>query len=74
MTLEEKLQNLPAQSGCYLHKNAKGEILYVGKARNLRSRVRQYFQSARAMDAKTQELVDHVRYPVLEGDIETRGT
>ncbi|MBO0800377.1 MAG: excinuclease ABC subunit C, partial [Blastocatellia bacterium] len=60
MTLEEKLQNLPAQPGCYLHKNAKGEILYVGKARNLRNRVRQYFQNSRALDAKTQELVARI--------------
>ena len=60
MTLDEKLQNLPAQPGCYLHKNAKGEILYVGKARNLRSRVRQYFQNSRALDSKTQELVARI--------------
>jgi excinuclease ABC subunit C len=60
MTLEEKLQNLPTQPGCYLHKNAKGEILYVGKARNLRSRVRQYFQNSRGLDLKTQELVARI--------------
>jgi excinuclease ABC subunit C len=60
MTLEEKLQNLPTQPGCYLHKNAKGEILYVGKARNLRSRVRQYFQNSRGLDIKTQELVARI--------------
>jgi excinuclease ABC subunit C len=60
MTLDEKLQNLPAQPGCYLHKNAKGEILYVGKARNLRSRVRQYFQNSRGLDIKTQELVARI--------------
>ncbi len=64
MTLDEKLQNLPAQPGCYLHKSAKGEIIYVGKAKNLRNRVRQYFQSSRSMDAKTQELV--VRIADLE--------
>ncbi|MGH9848400.1 MAG: excinuclease ABC subunit UvrC [Blastocatellia bacterium] len=60
MTLDEKLQNLPIQPGCYLHKNAKGQIIYIGKAKNLRSRVRQYFQSSRAMDAKTQELVSRI--------------
>jgi excinuclease ABC subunit C len=60
MTLDEKLQNIPAQPGCYLHKNAKGEILYVGKARNLRSRVRQYFQNSRPLDTKTQELVARI--------------
>jgi excinuclease ABC subunit C len=60
MTLDEKLQNLPAQPGCYLHKSAKGEIIYVGKAKNLRSRVRQYFQSSRSMDPKTYELVARI--------------
>lgn len=60
MTLDEKLQNLPTQPGCYLHKNSKGQIIYVGKAKNLRNRVRQYFQSSRAMDAKTQELVSRI--------------
>lgn len=60
MTLDEKLQNLPTVPGCYLHKNAKGEILYVGKAKNLRNRVRQYFQNSRAMDTKTQELVARI--------------
>jgi len=60
MTLDEKLQNLPTVPGCYLHKNAKGEIIYVGKAKNLRNRVRQYFQTSRAMDAKTLELVARI--------------
>lgn len=60
MTLDEKLQNLPLQPGCYLHKNAKGEIIYIGKAKSLRHRVRSYFQSSRGMDAKTQELVARI--------------
>jgi excinuclease ABC subunit C len=60
MTLDEKLQSLPVQPGCYLHKNAKGQIIYVGKAKSLRNRVRQYFQSSRAMDFKTQELVARI--------------
>ena len=60
MTLDEKLQNLPLQPGCYIHKNSKGQIIYVGKAKVLRNRVRQYFQSSRAMDAKTQELVSRI--------------
>ncbi|MBL8171632.1 MAG: excinuclease ABC subunit UvrC [Acidobacteria bacterium] len=60
MTLDEKLQNLPVQPGCYLHKNAKGQIIYIGKAKSLRNRVRQYFQNSRAMDAKTQELVSRI--------------
>ncbi len=60
MTLDEKLQNLPTVSGCYLHKNAKGQIIYIGKAKNLRNRVRQYFQGSRGMDAKTQEMVSRI--------------
>ncbi|MEO7111366.1 MAG: excinuclease ABC subunit UvrC, partial [Polyangiaceae bacterium] len=40
----EKLKSLPAQSGCYLFKDKKGEVVYVGKAKSLRSRVRSYFQ------------------------------
>lgn len=60
MTLDEKLELLPAQPGCYIYKNARGEIIYVGKAKVLRNRVRQYFQNSRAMDAKTQELVARI--------------
>ncbi len=73
MTLDEKLQNLPAQPGCYLHKNSRGEIIYVGKAKNLRQRVRQYFQSSRAMDAKTQELVSRItdfEFIVTDNEVE----
>ena len=60
MTLEEKLDSLPVQSGCYIHKNAKGQIIYIGKAKSLRNRVRQYFQAARHLDPKTQELVARI--------------
>lgn len=60
MTLDEKLNSLPTQPGVYIHKNVKGEIIYIGKAKSLRNRVRQYFQSSRAMDAKTQELVARI--------------
>lgn len=71
MTLDEKLQNLPIQPGCYLHKGGRGEILYVGKAKSLRNRVRQYFQSSRAMDAKTQELVARIRdFEIIVTDTE----
>ncbi|MFN0086747.1 MAG: excinuclease ABC subunit UvrC [Blastocatellia bacterium] len=60
MTLEEKLDNLPVQPGVYIHKNARGQIIYVGKAKSLRNRVRQYFQSSRSVDLKTQELVARI--------------
>ena len=57
MTLEEKLKNLPTGPGVYLHKDEAGKIIYVGKAKNLRNRVRSYFQSGRGHDPKTRELV-----------------
>ena len=44
--LQSKLANLPAQAGVYYHLDEKGDIIYVGKAANLKARVRQYFQSA----------------------------
>jgi excinuclease ABC subunit C len=61
VTLEEKLQNLPTQPGVYLHKDETGKIIYVGKAKNLRNRVRSYFQSGRGHDRKTRELVRRIR-------------
>ena len=60
MDLEEKLKNLPTDSGVYIHKNEAGKIIYIGKAKNLRNRVRQYFQSSRNMDAKTRRLVQRI--------------
>ena len=61
MTLDEKLKEIPRSPGVYLHKDAAGEILYIGKAKNLRNRVRSYFQAGRTGDfsygIKTGELV-----------------
>lgn len=57
MDLREKLDNLPTAAGVYIHKNETGKIIYIGKAKNLRNRVRQYFQSSRNQDAKTRRLV-----------------
>lgn len=59
-TLEAKLKKLPTSPGVYFHKSAEGEIIYVGKAAVLRSRVRQYFQSQRDMDVKTRALVAEI--------------
>lgn len=53
--IKDKLSLLPDQPGCYLMKNADQEIIYVGKAKSLRSRVRSYFTGSH--DAKTQRLV-----------------
>jgi excinuclease ABC subunit C len=61
VTLEEKLKNLPTSPGVYLHKDDAGKIIYIGKAKNLRNRVRSYFQSGRGHDLKTRELVKRIR-------------
>jgi len=61
VTLEQKLKEIPASPGVYLHKDGAGKILYIGKAKSLRSRVRQYFQAGGPVrfgyDIKTVELV-----------------
>src|ERR1700756_754421 len=60
MELREKVANLPHDAGVYLFKDALGTILYVGKARALRSRVRSYFLETRWADAKTGSLVREI--------------
>jgi len=57
--LQRILDSLPTKPGCYLMKDAEGKIIYVGKAVNLRNRVRSYFHSHLA-DAKTRQLVRHI--------------
>jgi excinuclease ABC subunit C len=57
MDLYEKIRALPAQPGVYLYKNAEGEVIYVGKAKNLRSRVRSYLLEASQANAKTGSLM-----------------
>jgi len=65
MTLDEKLKEIPRSPGVYLHKDEAGKILYIGKAKNLRNRVRSYFQAGRSTadfsyDIKTSELVKQI--------------
>lgn len=55
--LKNIVQNLPTIPGVYFYKDEKGKVIYVGKAINLRNRVRQYFQKSRTRDAKTDLLV-----------------
>ena len=50
MDLLEKIRTIPTSPGCYLYKNAEGEVIYVGKAKNLRSRVRSYFLEANQLN------------------------
>jgi excinuclease ABC subunit C len=71
--LETKLKDLPKDPGVYFHKDAKGEIIYVGKAAVLRNRVRQYFQKSRARDPKTEALVAEIfdtDWMVVESEME----
>jgi len=71
--LEDKLDRLPARPGVYLYKDAKGQIIYVGKAASLKSRVRSYFQESRAPDPKTDALVGQIRdleYIVTSNELE----
>ncbi|MBN1220868.1 MAG: excinuclease ABC subunit UvrC [Anaerolineae bacterium] len=59
--LDQTLKNLPARPGVYLHKNAQGKVIYVGKAVNLKNRVRSYFhKSAQTNSPKTRRLVDEI--------------
>jgi len=57
MDLQAKIRSIPTEPGVYLYKNAEGEVIYVGKAKNLRSRVSSYFHEGRWEDAKTGTLV-----------------
>ena len=57
MDLHEKIRTIPALPGCYLYKNAEGAVIYVGKAKNLRARVRSYFLQAAQANAKTGSLM-----------------
>ena len=71
--LEEKLKILPAEPGVYLFKNNKGRVIYVGKAINLRNRVRSYFSSQHADSPKTQALVRNIadmEYLLTDSEVE----
>jgi excinuclease ABC subunit C len=57
MDLHQKIRTIPTQPGCYLYKNAEGVVIYVGKAKNLRARVRSYFLEASQANAKTGTLM-----------------
>lgn len=73
MDLQLKLAHLPTRPGVYLMKNAKGQIIYVGKAINLRNRVRSYFQSSRNHSVKIKALVEEItefEYIVTDSEVE----
>ncbi|HYK03513.1 MAG TPA: excinuclease ABC subunit UvrC [Thermoanaerobaculia bacterium] len=58
--LKERLKEIPDRPGVYLHKNAAGEVIYVGKARNLKNRVTSYIAGRGARDAKTMTLINEI--------------
>ena len=61
LTLDEKIESLPAKSGVYLFKNEKGKVLYVGKAKNLRNRVKSYFQRIKDLGLRKERMVKKVQ-------------
>lgn len=69
--IKSKLELLPTSPGCYIHKDKNGTIIYVGKAKNLRNRVRSYFRGSH--DSKTEALVSEIvdfEFIVTESNIE----
>ena len=61
ISLDQKLENLPAKPGVYQFKDAEGGIVYVGKAINLRNRVRQYFQKSHQLGPRIDAMVSKIR-------------
>src|SRR5215475_10503062 len=73
MDLDEKIARVPDRPGVYLYRDAKAQVIYVGKAASLKSRVRSYFQESRPRDAKTDSLVKQIRdleYLVTDNELE----
>jgi len=71
--LKTKLQNIPARPGVYLFKNNKSDVLYVGKAKILRNRIRSYFQKSRPVDPRLQIMVKKIadlEFIVTDSEIE----
>ena len=60
MDIQDKLKKIPQMPGVYFFHNKKGEIIYIGKAKVLKNRVRSYFNSSNTKDAKTQVLIKHI--------------
>ncbi len=58
--LKQRLKEIPERPGVYLHKNAEGQVIYVGKARNLKNRVTSYLVGRGARDAKTMTLISEI--------------
>ena len=59
--LQSKIKNIPTESGVYQFKNKDGEIIYIGKAKNLRNRVRSYFQKNKYQTPKNQSMIKRIK-------------
>ncbi len=73
--LEEKIRTLPKDPGVYLMKDQGGNVIYVGKARNLSNRVRQYFGALSGKQAKVAAMVQHIHtfdYIIADSEKEAR--
>ena len=71
--LGDKLKQLPASPGVYFYKDKSGEVIYIGKAARLKSRVRQYFQNSRQRDPKTEALIreiDDLEWVEVESELD----
>lgn len=73
LSLEDKLKNLPEKPGIYIMRDEDNEIIYVGKAKNLKNRVKQYFQSSKGHSAKVIAMVERIRdleYIITDTELE----
>ena len=71
--IQEELKKLPGKPGVYIMHDSKDAIIYVGKAVNLKNRVRQYFQSSRNKGPKIEKMVTHIRrfeYIITDSELE----
>ncbi len=71
--LEEKLDSIPDRPGVYLFKDSSQTVIYIGKAKSLKHRVRSYFQSSRGLDRKTEVLKEHIHdldYILTDNELE----
>jgi len=73
MGIKERLQDIPSSAGIYIMKNAKEKVIYVGKAKNLRGRLRSYFQESSSLDLRKSQMVKEVRdfdYIITDNELE----
>lgn len=73
LSLEDKLKNLPEMPGIYIMRDEEDEIIYVGKAKNLKNRVKQYFQSHKGHSPKVLAMVERIRnleYIITDTELE----